>query len=389
MMLYEQAADKYYTPASNTKLFTFYASLKVLGDSMPYLRYHERPGLALIQGTGNPMFLHPDFNEDSLVLNKLYEFQDRVYYNYDNYKDKRFGPGWSWADYAYSYQVEKTPFPMYGNIVRFEADTTAEGFKSSPEFMGKVTFYDGALDQYEFPMILRPEFKNNFAYNGQAKSGDYFAYDRPMYAVNEQVAGMLSKVLERNVNDTYYTTDTTIQYETIYGPVPDTLYRKFMRSSDNFIGEQLLLLCSAKLFDGELSSAKVIDYVVDQYMQDLPDRPRWADGSGLSRYNLFTPRSIVALLDKMYKEYPQEWLFDVLPNGGKTGTIRNWYGGKGEPYVFAKTGTLSNKHCLSGYIKAKSGKVLIFSFMNNNYIGSSTPVKKEMQRMLEYIYENN
>ena len=76
---------------------------------------------------------------------------------------------------------------------------------------------------------------------------------------------------------------------------------------------------------------------------------------------------------------PGERLFHIFPAGGKSGTIEKWYGGKAEPYVFAKTGTLSNKHCLSGYIKTESGRLLIFSFMHNNYVGSPEPVKKEME----------
>jgi D-alanyl-D-alanine carboxypeptidase/D-alanyl-D-alanine-endopeptidase (penicillin-binding protein 4) len=55
--------------------------------------------------------------------------------------------------------------------------------------------------------------------------------------------------------------------------------------------------------------------------------------------------------------------------------------------VFAKTGSLRYVHSLSGYVKTKKGKVLIFSFMHNNFTGSSDPLKKEMQDILKRVYE--
>src|SRR5258707_13715386 len=39
--LYEQQSNKYFIPASNTKLFSLYAGLKYLGDSLVGLRYKE------------------------------------------------------------------------------------------------------------------------------------------------------------------------------------------------------------------------------------------------------------------------------------------------------------------------------------------------------------
>lgn len=100
-----------------------------------------------------------------------------------------------------------------------------------------------------------------------------------------------------------------------------------------------------------------------------------------------SPLSIIRLLELIKNEVSEDRLFDILPTGGQSGTIKNWYGGS-TPYVFAKTGTLSAKHCLSGYLRTQTGRILIFSFMNNNYISGSTPIKQEMQKVLEWIRDN-
>ena len=131
---------------------------------------------------------------------------------------------------------------------------------------------------------------------------------------------------------------------------------------------------------------------MEDYLDILPQEPQWVDGSGLSRYNMFTPKSIIRLLEAIDEEYANDSnLFHLLPAGGESGTISNWYAPQGkrkEPYVYAKTGTLSNNHSLSGYLLTNSGKKLYFSFMNNHYIGSSSKVKKEMDKVLWYIHGN-
>src|SRR5690606_1645033 len=50
--------DKHFTPASNTKVFTLLASLKLIGDSIPGLAYVERGDSLIFWGTGDPTFLH-------------------------------------------------------------------------------------------------------------------------------------------------------------------------------------------------------------------------------------------------------------------------------------------------------------------------------------------
>ena len=98
---------------------------------------------------------------------------------------------------------------------------------------------------------------------------------------------------------------------------------------------------------------------------------------------------MVALLALIYNEVNDEKrLFDLLPAGGKTGTLRNAYPKTDSPFVFGKTGSLSNNHNQSGYIVTKKGKVYIFSFMNNNFVLPTAEVRKEMVRIMTYIHDN-
>ena len=160
-----------------------------------------------------------------------------------------------------------------------------------------------------------------------------------------------------------------------------------MLPSDNFVAEQLLLTYADKL-GLELSTPKVIAAIQEKYLGELPDKPKWVDGSGLSRGNLFTPRSLIKLLELIYKEVDnRERLFSMLPAGGKTGTLRSAYAKTDTPLVFGKTGRLSGVHNQSGYILTKKGKLLLYSFMNNNYVQPTSEIRKEMVRVMTNIHE--
>ena len=139
---------------------------------------------------------------------------------------------------------------------------------------------------------------------------------------------------------------------------------------------------------GVTSQDSIVKWSINQAFPPSSTPPRWVDGSGLSRYNLVTPRYLCQVLDQLYHTQNQDRLFSLFPAGGLRGTIKEWYNNDtGKPYIFAKTGSMSGVHCLSGYIVTKSGKILIFSFMHNNFRGSNKAWKIEMQRILAIIWE--
>jgi len=384
-LLYQRAADKYYTPASNTKIFTLYTSLAVLGDSIPALFYQETDSSFVFWGSGSPVFLYNRLPEDNSVLEFLRKQNKPLYFSTHNWKENRFGPNWAWDDYNYAYQCERTPFPIYGNHVTFLHKKGGLSFTAMPSYFQNKVSIDESLPNH-YPRFVRELDKNQFQCNYAALTGDKYERFVPFRYSDELFVQLLSDTLERKIQ-LYEDVVQVADIQVFYADIPtDSIYQLMMQESDNFIAEQLLLTASNQLF-GVQNAQQIIDFMKRTSLKSLPDEPQWVDGSGLSRFNLFTPRSLAKLLDKIYDLLPQERLLNIFPAGGVSGTIEDWYEAeKGKkPYVFAKTGTLSNKHCLSGYLLTKSGRVLIFSFMNNNYIGSSSPVKREMQRVLEYI----
>lgn len=390
-MIHSQNADRYFTPASNTKLFTFYTGLKLLPDSLKALEYEVRGDSLIFWGTGDPSFLHPDFGTD-----KVYEFlKDRnedLYFSDSNFDDELLGPGWSWSDYQYYYQPEKVPFPIFGNIARFTIQEielrkiaeTDSGLAVSPKYFQSHVEENGHQDDF----LYRGMTDNTFSYQQEADTSTY-TIDKPFHYTPEMVTEMLSDTLGKKVE--YMDVERPESPKKMYSIKADTAYKRMLQPSDNFIAEQLLLVTASEL-GKPLNSRSVIEKMKEEYLDMLPQEPQWVDGSGLSRYNMVTPKSMIRLLEAIDSEFEDdEELFHLLPAGGERGTISSWYGSRDdgeEPYVFAKTGTLSNNHSLSGYVLTKSGKKLYFSFMNNHYVGSSSVVKEEMDKVLWYIHSN-
>jgi D-alanyl-D-alanine carboxypeptidase/D-alanyl-D-alanine-endopeptidase (penicillin-binding protein 4) len=386
-MVYEHNSDKYFTPASNTKILTFYASMKILNDFVPGLQYVKQGDSLIFWGTGNPAFLHPYIADDGVVFKFLKNAKEDLYFCPNNFHDKRFGSGWAWDDYPYYYQPERSPFPIYGNVVLVERDTLEKGFEVRPPIFNNYMNFNTDLGGSS-PKITRGEFNNEFEYNAQAVTGEGYFKEVPFKYSDEFFVDLLRDTLKKPVQllDLNILPNAFEDTRELYITNQGELYRFLMQHSDNFIAEQLMLMCSNRLYD-TLNVKMAIQYAKDSLFRDLPDEPLWVDGSGLSRYNMFTPRSIVKILEKIHSELPEENVFGIFPSGGVSGTIKNWYAGENGPYVFAKTGTLSGKHCLSGYLKTKKGKTLIFSFMHNNFKGSSAPLKREMEKVLKRIYE--
>jgi D-alanyl-D-alanine carboxypeptidase/D-alanyl-D-alanine-endopeptidase (penicillin-binding protein 4) len=369
---------RYFTPASNTKIFTFYTALQILGDSVPALKYTITNDSLIFWGTGDPSFLYKKTVANSQVYEFLRSAPQKLFFSSTNFQTAHFGPGWAWDDYNDAYSAERSPFPIFGNLVEVVEKPDQHWTTIPSLFTNHLVVGDSVAGEQE---VIRDIDSNQMVLRPGKERSLMPSIPLPFHYSGDVMVEMLSDTLKRPVEEINYPLAGSTRM--VYSIPTDSLYKVMMQESDNFIAEQLLLLCAGVVSD-TLKPEIAIRYAKKNLLFDLPDRLLWVDGSGLSRYNLFTPRSIVRLWDKIYAKVPSERLFKLLAVGGQSGTLRSW-NKEDKPYVFGKTGFLSNNQSLSGYLLTKKGKVLIFSFMNANFIASSREIRKTMQEFLAGI----
>lgn len=112
------------------------------------------------------------------------------------------------------------------------------------------------------------------------------------------------------------------------------------------------------------------------------------DGSGLARLNLVTPATVMKLLRYMYGSPARENWISLLPVAGQDGTLSSRFGDSAATgRVHAKTGTLSHVSALSGYAERADGAWVAFSILVNNYNGRAAEVRGVMDRICTLLLE--
>ncbi len=381
--VYELNADHYFTPASNAKLFTFYTCLKMLPDSVPALKYSIRNDSLLFWGTGDPSFLHTELKGTN-AYNFLKQSSKKLFFCPGQYQNDIYGAGWAWDDYNDYYEAEINELPIENNLVTIYADTNKQ-LQTIPAYFSRFLTTDSSYCPTNYR--LKRNFLSNIIISPATPAPAHFNQEVPWKTSNELIVQLLQDTLKKSVG--LLNIKLPADAKVIYNTNTDTVYRHMLQTSDNFIAEQLLLVCSSVKFN-YLNADSVRQYAIRNYLNDLPDKPQWADGSGLSRLNLFTPRSIIALLNKIRSQVNNdELLHSMLSAGGVSGTLRSAYKiDNGQPFVWGKTGSLSNNYNQSGYLITRKGRRLAYCFMNNNYVDSTRSVRDEMARVITYIHDN-
>ena len=373
-------SDHYFTPASNTKILATYLGLEFLGDSLPGWKMAENADTLFLMPLGDPSFMHPEFKHQPVVdiIKKTKKQVVIVGNNQDQFEI--FGSGWSWADYAEDYQPERSRMPIYGNVVHFyQSNKKLEAIKPFYFFKDMVD-----LDKVEEKNWSRNRTGNRFFTTNENNKSKYFQVpfsqeDVPMLLAVDLLKDTLGKIISFQNKSTLPATS----YKTINTVPTDSLLKIMMLRSDNFYADQIVLMASEQLF-GKMDDAALLDSAKKLFFVDLPQRMRWVDGSGLSRYNLNTPENYIAILQQMQSKFGEARVKNIFEKGGE-GTIAAYY--KNFPgTMYAKTGTLGGQVALSGFIYTPKQQKLYFSVLVANHMSpSSTQVRRAVETYLTNV----
>jgi D-alanyl-D-alanine carboxypeptidase/D-alanyl-D-alanine-endopeptidase (penicillin-binding protein 4) len=169
----------------------------------------------------------------------------------------------------------------------------------------------------------------------------------------------------------------------------DTVVVYLNKVSDNLSAENLLRTMAAER-TGRPGRAEAGHVLVNRFLQSAgvdTGRLVLSDGSGLSRYNLVSASSLIALLRAMRSDPELFPLFRrSLPVAGVDGTInRRMQGTRAQANLRAKTGTLSDVTALSGYVTTADGEDLAFSVIMQKYPWSSRAYRGVQDRIGAFL----
>ncbi|MBU6157519.1 MAG: D-alanyl-D-alanine carboxypeptidase [Bacteroidetes bacterium] len=322
--------EKYFVPASNVKIATLYTALKYLPDSLPAFDVYETKDSLLLLAKGDPTFLRSDFNPQK-SFERLRSNTKPIVLISPPWNTEVYGKGWAWEDRLQSYMPERSAMPLYGNCLRN---------KSSLDTAAFIPFETKGI---------------------------------------ETAAALLSDTLGVPVVPAYSRLIASDSFQTIYSFPTDSVAKKMMHQSDNFLAEQLLLASGLQQL-GSFNEKAIIAKTTDEVYASSYMRPSWVDGSGLSRHNLFTPDDFIQLLQQLEKEFGSDRMLPLFPTGGE-GTLKEYFlpqRGK----IFAKTGTLSGHAALSGFIVKENGIRYLFSILINHHHAPAKSVRKALERFV-------
>lgn len=417
-MLYAWNADHLFMPASNNKLYTATAALKFLSPQYEFhttlwtdsTAFHADTFSRLVlQGGGDPDLMPDQLNTLIRGLPKTLQAVDTLIIDNTRLDSVPFGEGWMWDEGPWWYAAQIDALSLNDNCIDFMLEPGPEG--ESPI----VTIFPNT--KYISVENQAVTVADTLDFRELKIDRDWWHGSNNFIISGEILVDEEKDTLWRNIEDPALFTGTVFSEQmrsagiNLTGPIlKDTVrsvekiiarytsprlaesLQNFLKASDNLSGELYVKTIGYEVSGQQgtwENGLRAVKLWLQEFVGIDTTDMRMADGSGVSRYNLTSPKQLVQLLTYVYHDHTINAEFmAALPTGGWDGTLhRRMDAIKKERAIRAKTGTLSGVSCLSGYAWTRDDEPLAFSIMMNGYTGSAKPYQ-ELQDELCTILTN-
>ncbi len=417
-VLYSLNAGRYFTPASNAKLFTTAMAVATLGPDFrirttvesvgqPNSSGHLEGDLVLVgRGDANlsnrvlPFFEHAEHNgppekaladlADQVVAAGVKQISGDIIADDSYFAPERYPPGWGIDDAVWSYGAAVSALAINDNFISVDL---RPGAMIGAPLVYSAAPWPGIYEMRNDTLTTAPGTEPKLRLERDPDSRTFHLTGTlPLEAPPRQLqlavaqpaenaAAILMQLLQaRGVrveghsrarhgdrNAQPQASPMHVLAEHTSPPLLEDV-RLTNKLSMNLHAE-LLLRVAAREKAGAISMDDALDFAT-QFRQGIgiaPEEVQLRDGSGLSRGDLVTPQSVVQLLAYALR---QPWGADfvaTLPVAGQDGTLENRMRGTAAAgRIHAKTGLVEHVDSLSGYATTRRGAHLLFSIFGNN-----------------------
>jgi D-alanyl-D-alanine carboxypeptidase/D-alanyl-D-alanine-endopeptidase (penicillin-binding protein 4) len=419
--LFEHNAQKLFSPASNSKLYTVALALDRLGEDYRFktsLYAQAKPnrrgtlkGDLIVYGRGDPTIntrLHGGDIFQALeplvaaLTNDVKRIAGDLVGDDSFFRGPEFGSGWAWDDPEASYGAEISALTINDNVLQL---TVKPGDRlgarcqlSLSPSTAYLTFSNRTetvvKEQRRMLHFYRPLEENlTYIFGQMPLEETAFTDDVTVHNPAGLFVSLLKEAMARHGIKVRGRVRTTNWLDRQASPVDCTklvelgtmeslplrdIAREVLKPSQNLYTDLLLahvgetMRSEADIESSEALGIRELNRFVAEAGIKRGD-VLFEEGSGLSRNNLTTPNATVALLQFMNRHKCAQAFLDGLPIAGVDGTLRNRMKGTlAAGNVLAKTGTLRWANSLSGFVTTAAGERLAFCLMLNRY-HSETP----------------
>jgi serine-type D-Ala-D-Ala carboxypeptidase/endopeptidase (penicillin-binding protein 4) len=367
--LYTRNAHTALMPASNMKIVTGAVALERLGPDYRYRTTFELRGAVAdstlhgdlyVFGRGDPTVSQRMAGDplqllaglaDSLRARAVTRIAGRLVHAGNAFTGGPYGFGWEWDDLPFTYGAG----------------------------IDELLFNEGLAFDPSLPA-------GSDTLTSRAASEPAAAY---MEALRHALGSRGVSVAGETARDSLAQLDAANSAFTLISPAFSGILAAMEKPSQNQIAEVVFRSIALET-TGIGSDTAAARLVTEQLRAWGADTLEFAirDGSGLSRHNLLSPRTVVTVLLAMRPSEHFPSFRASLPAVGSEGTVRSWLRGtRASQVVRGKTGTLNMVRAFSGYATTVDDRELVFSFISNHHRVPTARVTGAIQAMLTALTE--